>query len=345
MEVADDHPMQEQLKSIESYVKAGANLTRQLLGASMGGKYEVQPTNLNEVVDNSATLFGRTKRELTIERRLQEALWAVDTDRGQIEQVLLNLYVNAAHAMPEGGRLLLETENVTLDDYFVKPYDVEPGRYVKLSVSDSGIGIDPKDLKRIFDPFFTTKEMGLGTGLGLASVYGIISSHGGIITVYSELGIGTTFKIFLPATDKLVEQPQETMPDIVTGKETILFVDDEEGIVEVGALILKKLGYQVITAGSGHEAIEIYRLRMHEIDIVILDMIMPEMSGSETFCELKRMNPAIKALLSSGYSINGQAKNILEHGCKGFIQKPFGMQDLSAKVRSVLDDKELQVCN
>gem|GEM_PF-132741 len=337
MDMTPEHPHHEKLSNIEKYVKAGADLTKQLLGAARGGKYEVHPTDLNKVLAISSELFGRTKKEISIYKKLLDGLWPVEVDRGQIEQVLLNLYVNAWHAMPEGGDLYLETQNILLDEYYVQPYGVPAGRYCKVSITDTGIGIDQKDQKRIFDPFFTTKSIGRGTGLGLASAYGIISNHGGIITVYSEKGAGTTFNIYLPATMKEVVEHNETPTEIVSGKETVLFVDDEKGIVDVGRMILERLGYRVITAQGGREAIEIYRLRKNEIDLVILDMIMPGMSGSDTFNELKEICPDVKVILSSGYSINGQAKGILERGCRGFIQKPFSMKELSVKLRQIFD--------
>ncbi|RJQ68776.1 MAG: PAS domain S-box protein [Desulfobacteraceae bacterium] len=340
LDIGKEHAIYDKLKSIEQYVKAGANLTKQLLGTARGGKYEVRPTDLNKVADASADLFGRTHKEICIHKKLHEALWTVEVDKGQIEQVLLNLYVNAWHAMPESGHLYIETHNVFLEDFYVQPYGLQPGKYVKLSVTDTGIGIDPRDLKRIFDPFFTTRSMSRGTGLGLASAYGIVSNHGGIITVYSEKGSGTTFCIYLPASEKSAVAYVEPKMEIHTGRETILFVDDEEGIVEIGNLILQKLGYKVITAKSGAEAVAAYRQKKEVIDLVLLDMIMPGMSGGETFNELKSLNADVKVVLSSGYSINGQAKNIIDRGCKGFIQKPFSMQDLSLKLRQVLDRKE-----
>lgn len=337
LDIRRDNPLYDTLKNIEQYVRAGANLTKQLLGTARGGKYEVRPTDLNGVVETSAELFGRTRKEIAIHKKLARTPWAVEVDRGQIEQVLLNLYVNAWHAMPEGGELYIETRNVVLDEFYVQPYNVQPGKYVKTSITDSGVGIDPKDLKRVFDPFFTTKGMRRGTGLGLASAYGIISNHGGIIAVYSEKGSGTTFNIYLPASDKRVVDHLDTTAEIRIGKETILFVDDEEGILEVGKLILQKLGYTVMTAKSGAEAVALYAQRKQAVDLVLLDMIMPGLSGSETFDELKSLQPDVKVVLSSGYSINGQAKDILDRGCRGFIQKPFSMQDLSLKLRQVLD--------
>ncbi|MBI5062609.1 MAG: response regulator [Desulfatitalea sp.] len=340
VELEENDPLHERIESIEAYVKDGISLTRQLLGAAKGGKYEVRPTDLNQLVSNSADLFGRTKKEITIHKMFQEQLYAVEVDQGQIAQVLLNLFVNAWQAMPDGGELYLETHNVQLDQFYTQPYGVAAGRYVKLSVTDTGHGIDPQDQKRIFDPFFTTKGLGGGSGLGLASAYGIIANHGGIIHVYSEKGAGATFNIYLPASEKTVIESNEPKVTLRTGDETVLFVDDEEGIVEIARLILEKLGYTVVEAHGGRQAVEIYRRQQEKIDIVILDMIMPGMSGSETFAELKAIDPQVKILLSSGYSITGQAQSIMEQGCNGFIQKPFNMQDLSIKVRQVLEGRK-----
>jgi CheY-like chemotaxis protein len=261
----------------------------------------------------------------------------VDIDQGQIEQVLLNLYVNAWQAMPGGGDLYLQTENVILDENYVVPYDVEPGRFVKLSITDTGIGMDAATRQQIFDPFFTTKEKDRGTGLGLASAYGIINNHGGIISVYSEPGEGTTFNIYLPATEKNIDNRQSSYQELIQGSEVLLLVDDEEMILEIGKDMLEKLGYEVVVAGSGRKALEIYERDQNTIDMVLLDMIMPDMSGSETYNRLKEINPAIKTLLSSGYSINGKAQEILNSGCQGFIQKPFNLTNLSQKIRSILD--------
>jgi CheY-like chemotaxis protein len=243
--------------------------------------------------------------------------------------------------MSDGGDLYLMTENVFLDENYVRPYKVKPGCYVKITVADSGIGIDKADMVRVFEPFFTTKEMGRGTGLGLASVYGIVKGHGGHINVYSEKGRGTTFTIYLPASaQREVEADVRNAPDTVQkGQETVLLVDDEEMIIDVGRGLLDELGYTVMAAGSGPEALEVYRQNSGRIDIVIMDMIMPGLGGGETFDRLKRINPNVKVLLSSGYSINGQASKIMERGCDGFIQKPFTLMQLSVKIREILDKK------
>ena len=333
------HPDIRHLKGIEDNVESAADLTRQLLGFARGGKYEVKPTDLNELIKKQNRMFGRTKKQIAIRGKYQENLWFVEVDQGQIDQVLLNLYVNAWQAMPGGGDLYLETENVTLDENYVKPFSIDPGRYVKISVTDTGTGMDKATREKIFDPFFTTKEMGRGTGLGLASAYGIIKNHGGFINVYSEKGHGTTFNIYLPASEKEVVEEKKSVGDTLRGTETVLFVDDEEMIIEVAEEILEQLGYKVLIARSGKEAIEIYEENKEHIDIVLLDMIMPDMSGSDTYDRMKELDPDIKVLLASGYSINGQATEIMDRGCNGFIQKPFKMKELSQKLREILDEK------
>nr|MBC8362099.1 PAS domain S-box protein [Candidatus Desulfatibia profunda] len=337
MDTEFSHPFFEHLKGIEDYIKSAADLTRQLLAFARSGKYEVKPTDLNELVHKSAELFGRTKKEISIHKKYRKGIWSVEVDQSQIEQVMLNLYVNAWQSMPGGGELYLETANVVLDDSIVKPYDLAPGNYVKISVADTGVGMDKATLERIFDPFFTTKEMGRGTGLGLASAYGIIKNHGGIINAYSEKGQGAVFSIYLPASEKKVVKEKELPQEILKGDETILLVDDEKIIIDVAKELLKRIGYKVLIAKSGKAAVELYEANTAEIDMVILDMIMPEMGGGETYDRLKKINPDVKVLLSSGYSIDGQATEILKRGCSGFIQKPFRMKDLSHKLREILD--------
>jgi CheY-like chemotaxis protein len=285
-------------------------------------------------------MFSRTRKEITIHGKYEPGLWAVEVDQGQVEQALLNLYVNAWQAMRGGGDIYLQTENITLDEREVSPDAMKPGKYVKLSITDTGIGMDEATQQRIFEPFFTTKEVSGGAGLGLATVYGIVTNHGGSIHVYSEKGHGTTFSIYLPASEKeMVEEKKlPILPkDYFKGTETVLLVDDEAMVLEVGKKYLKKLGYNVQAATSGNEAIEIYERNKDKIDLVILDMIMPGMGGEKTFERLREMNPDVKVLLSSGYSINGKAAEILKRGCNDFIQKPFKLIDLSHKIRSILD--------
>jgi two-component system cell cycle sensor histidine kinase/response regulator CckA len=337
LDLDPSHPHYERLKRIEEQVKSGADLTRQLLGFARGGRYEVKPADMNDILKKSSSLFGRTKKEISIYRKYGKDLPSVEVDRGQMEQVFMNLYVNAWQAMPGGGEIYLETEDVLLSDEQAVLFAIKPGRYVKISVTDTGTGMDEKTRERIFDPFFTTKGMGRGTGLGLATVYGIIQGHKGAIHVDSEPGRGTTFSIYLPASEGAVIREKTESGTIATGTETILLVDDEKMVLEVSKEMLESLGYRVYAAGSGQEALAVYMEKREEIDLVILDMIMPGISGGETFDRLREIHPPLRVLLSSGYSINGQAQEILNRGCNGFIQKPFQLEKFSTKVREVLN--------
>jgi two-component system, cell cycle sensor histidine kinase and response regulator CckA len=341
LNINSNNPHYQKLKNIEQSVQSGAELAGQLLGFARGGKYEIKPTDLNALIKKQNRMFGHARKEIIVRGKYEENLWTVKVDQGQIEQVLLNLYFNAADAMPSGGELYIKTENVQFDiNHFKRfPFEVKPGKYVKISVTDTGIGMDEETKRRIFEPFFTTKEVGQGTGLGLASVYGIIKNHDGIIDFSSEKGMGATFTIFLPASTEKVIKEENTQKELMRGKETILFVDDEDTVVQVGTEYLVTLGYNVIWANSGQEAIEIFRENHDKIHLVILDLIMPGVNGGETYDHLKKLNPNIKALLSSGYSIKGLAREILNRGCDGFIQKPYSLKDLSQKLREILDRK------
>ncbi|MBW2075274.1 MAG: response regulator [Deltaproteobacteria bacterium] len=332
------HSYYERLRSIEKQVQSGAKLTSHLLGYARKGRYEVKPIDLNQLVEEASDTFGRAKKEITIHRELAEDLLTIEADHGQIEQVLLNLFVNAADAMPGGGDLILKTKNTTHEDMRGKLYDPKPGNYVVLTVTDTGMGMDQQTRMRIFDPFFTTKEMGRGTGLGLASAYGIIKGHGGYIDVDSKKGHGTTFSIYLPASGKKAQKAAVQTPDhIIRGTETVLLVDDEEPVRQVGRELLEAMGYRVLIARDGKEAIEIYKQNQDEIDIILLDMVMPKMGGGEVYDRIKEINPDIKVLLLSGYSIEGEADEILDRGCNGFIQKPFDIKELSYKLRDLLN--------
>ena len=337
MDMEDSHPVLEHLHAIEDYILSATHLTKQLLGFARGGKYEVKPTDINELVLKSANMFGRTKKEIIIETQFHNANIVVEADRRQIEQVLLNLYVNAWQAMPEGGTLRLETKHVVLGNKDCRPHQVEPGRYALVSVTDTGIGMDQKTLQHIYDPFFTTKEKTRGTGLGLASAYGIIKNHAGIIHADSNVDNGTTFNLYLPISEKLVVKEASSEKNICNGSETILIVDDEDMIIDVGQALLKRMGYQVITAKSGEEALEVVHRIGAGIDLVILDMVMPGMDGGRTFDGIRETCPEIPIMLASGYAINGQAQKIMNRGCNGFIQKPFSVSKLSQKVRQILD--------
>ena len=343
MDKEPSDPDYKHLIGIEEYIKNAVELTSDLLGFARGGKYEVKPTDLNALIKHENRMFGNTRKEISVQEKYEKDLWTVKVDHGQIRQMLLNLYVNAWQAMPGGGNLYIQTENVTIDKEYIKPFAVVPGRYVKVSVNDTGVGIDAAIREKIFDPFFTTKDAGQGSGLGLASVYGIIKNHGGFINVYSEKGEGSTFNIYLPASEKesMGKAHWTNKHEIQYGRGTVLLVDDEEMIVEVGQAMLENLGYRALTAGSGREALDLYEKQKGEIDLVILDIIMPDMGGSETFDRLKAINGNVNVLLSSGYSINGRVTEIMDRGCIGFIQKPFSIKALSIKLREALDwDKE-----
>ncbi len=337
LQVDPTHPTIVHLKEIEDLVQRGSDLTKQLLTFAREDKQNLRPANLNDIIEKTAGMFGRTRKEIAIRKKYKKDLWPVVIDHGKIKEVMLNLYVNASQAMPRGGELTLKTANVKLDGKDVKPLKMEPGPYVRIMVSDTGIGMDEKTMERIFEPFFTTKELGKGTGLGLASVYGIIKNHGGFINVDSEKGKGTTFTIYLPTTKRDVKIKEDDPGRILEGSETILLVDDEKIILNVGLEILESMGYQVLVAGSGKAAIEVYKENQDKIDMIILDTIMPEMGGNETYQQLKEINPQVKVLLSSGYGIDDQAVQMLALDCDGFIQKPFNMKDLSKSTRAILD--------
>jgi CheY-like chemotaxis protein len=279
---------------------------------------------------------------------LKKDLFQVEADLGQIEQVLLNLLVNAADAMPGGGVLTIRTMNVTAKNIVSKVYSPKPGDYVQIEVSDNGSGMDQETQQRIFEPFFSTKEMGRGTGLGLASVYGTVKGHGGYIEVESQKKKGTTFRIYLPT----VHLPGRRAPAGESDKarkkavkaaqkesRTILLVDDEEDIRSIGRDLLKALDYRVLTAVDGEEALEVYKKHGDSVVLVILDIVMPNMAGGETFDRLKAINPDVKVLVASGYSLEGEVSQILSRGAEGFIQKPFTLESLKKSIISIIEKK------
>jgi len=306
------------------------------LGYARKGKYEIKPVNLNKLLQETSDTFRDTKKEIRVHQDFDPSLFGIDADHGQIEQILLNLFVNSADAMPTGGDLYLRTRNVTSKDIEGKPYQPKQGNYVMLEVRDTGIGMDKRTKERIFEPFFTTKGLAKGTGLGLASAYGIVKAHGGYIEVESEREEGTSFKIFFPGSNNSLTETKMISDELLTGDETILLVDDEDIVIEAGEQMLSTLGYNVLVARGGMEALDIFKKNYKRIDMVLLDMVMPDMGGGEAFDRMKNINSGVKVLLSSGYSINGQASDIINRGCNAFIQKPFNLTQLSQKVREVL---------
>jgi signal transduction histidine kinase/FixJ family two-component response regulator/PAS domain-containing protein len=334
LEPVADH--QSDIQDMRALVERGAELSRQLLGFARRGKYDVQPLELGPVLEKTSEMFGRTRKDISIQLDVAPDLRRVLMDHSQLEQVLLNLFVNAGQAMLDGGRIGLRAANIVLSDEAAAVHRVQAGQFVQLLVSDSGVGMDAATQARIFEPFFTTRERGQGTGLGLASVYGIVHSHDGFVTVESQLGMGTTFSLFLPVTEQAPLPKKSDMRPIEHGSGTILVVDDEEPILRLCSRLLRSLGYEVLTASTGEQARELVREQGERIALVILDMIMPGMNGRQTFEALRQLAPGLKVLLASGFSGDGQAQELLALGCNGFIQKPFGRATLSATVREVL---------
>ena len=344
-DISETHPHYELIRNITQSVERAAGFINQLLGFSRKGKYKLTPTNLNNLILDSSNMFARSRKEIKVHRNLQQAVWTVTVDSAQIEQSLLNLYINASEAMPKGGNIFIETENITLEKNAAEKWGIKPGEYVKISVADVGLGIDKKNLHRVFEPFFTTKKFGKGNGLGLASVYGIVNNHGGRISIDSKINKGTTITMYLPAKgsvahekiEKTLESEKKPFKDLIQRNLTVLIVDDEEKILDVIAKMLKIMDIKVIIAKSGKIALEIYQKNMAAIDIVILDMIMPDMDGGETYLRLKNIDPNVRVVLSSGYSLQGQAHDIFKSGGVGFIQKPFSGKELLQEMGVVLD--------
>ena len=331
-------PHKDHLGNIEELVESATNLTRQLLAFARGGRFEPRVLDINQLIQKTTKIFGRTHKQITVFEEFTPQVWTVEADRGQMEQVFLNLMINAWQAMPEGGELRLTTENLDFSEKRPPHSQLLLQKYVRITLTDTGTGMDDATMQRIFDPFFTTREMGRGTGLGLASAYGIIKNHGGVITVQSELGQGTSFHIYLPASGKDVSVFEKDPHQLIQGSEAIMVVDDEPLILEIAVEMLETLGYRVVPAGGGQAALDLFQNLHGELDLVILDMIMPGMSGEQTYERLKAIDPSVKVMLSSGYSMSGQAERIIRKGCRDFLQKPFNLGELSRKVRAALDD-------
>jgi two-component system cell cycle sensor histidine kinase/response regulator CckA len=331
----------EEVEEIRRAAQRATSLTHQLL--AFGRRQVLQPRvlDLNEIVENMNRMLKRMIGEdiqfLTI---LTPGLWPVKVDPGQIEQVIMNLVVNARDAMPEGGRLTLETSNMNLDEEYARRHiSVKPGPYVMMAVTDTGCGMDAVTRSHLFEPFFTTKEKGKGTGLGLSTVYGIIKQSGGNIWAYSEVGRGSTFKVYLPRTEGAVKsyKPKEIAPAAAKGTETILLVEDEDAVRTMISRVLQGSGYRVLEACQGKEAIEVCRKHPGLIHLMVTDVIMPQMSGRELAERLATVRPEMKVLFMSGYP----DKAIVHHGVldpgTAFLQKPFTLTALENKVREVLE--------
>jgi PAS domain S-box-containing protein len=324
---------------IEKGASRAAALTQQLLGFARKGKNKNVPVDLHATLQEVLDLVaGTLSKDITLRRELAADSPWVRGDPVQLGQVILNLAVNAADAMPGGGTLTFRTQTVHSPSRPGRRNpEIHPGPHVLLTVTDTGFGIPEEVRDRIFEPFFTTKEDGKGTGMGLAMVYGIVQNHGGFIETESEVGRGTTFSICLPLAEPGTEKgPRPVAAEPVPGTGRILVVDDEETVRNVAGEFLRNLGYQVIAASNGREAVETYRAAPSEIDLVILDMVMPEMGGRECFRTLKSINPAVRAVLSTGYGFTVATQEILDEGMVGFVQKPYQLRHLSEVVAVAL---------
>jgi CheY-like chemotaxis protein len=302
----------------------------------------LKPVNLNAEIEGVSKILERTiPKMIQIERHLATDLMMVNADRSQIEQILMNLSINASNAMPDGGRLVFETCNVDLDrEYGLSHLEAGEGPHVLLSISDTGQGMDTETRRRIFEPFFTTQEIGQGSGLGLAMVYGMIKNHGGHIICYSEPGQGACFKLYFPAIHSLQPMPAaETVvkPALPSGTETILVVDDETVILDLAETILSRFGYRVIRAENGEQALAIVAEQSGQVDLVILDLNMPGMGGHSCLEALAARYPDLPVLIASGYSPNGSVRDTLAAGAAGFIGKPYQLKEMLKVVRDIID--------
>jgi signal transduction histidine kinase len=332
------------LQEMSASAQRSAKLTRQLLMFSRRSVLEISVLDVNDVVANLLRMLGRLIGEhIELQFHRRKALPAVEADAGMLEQILMNLCVNARDAMPKGGRITITTEAVEVDELRANSNpDARPGQFVCLAVADTGCGMDSATLKRIFEPFFTTKEVGKGTGLGLATVYGIVAQHKGWVEVESQLGQGTTFRVFLPTSTKSLDKTsQGSQPRILaTGHETILLVEDDPNVRQMVAHTLKGLGYHVFTAAKGQQAMEVWQTRSQEVDLLFTDMVLPEgTTGLELAEKLRAEKPALKVIISSGYS--SEVVQLAKATRTGivYLPKPYEVSLLSTTVRDCLDRK------
>jgi two-component system cell cycle sensor histidine kinase/response regulator CckA len=327
----------EEMQKIQEHVESGARLTSQLLGYARKGKYKIRALDFNGLITKTVASFRQSNPTVQVAVHLASDLDAVAGDRSQLEHVLFNIFKNAADAMPEGGELFVKTMNIGHRQIRKRNYKIKAGEYIMLVIADTGVGMEQKVRRRIFEPFFTTKELGRGTGLGLASAYGIIKGHGGYIDVDSKKGHGATFFIYLPTSTRPAEKTDYKDASVIHGSGCILVVDDEPAVLEISGKMLQKLGFRVLEACSGRDALSVYRQNRDMIDLVLLDMIMPDMGGGEVYERMKEINQNIKAILATGYSLDGEASRILKNGCDGVIQKPFSIDRLSRAIYQVLN--------
>ena len=343
MSLGGSHEAVEFLDKISVATERAAGLAQQLLSVARRQSVYKSVTNPVALVDGVLQAIRlMLDSNIHIDQHVSDTVPMIVASPAEMEQVLMNLLVNARDAMPRGGRIGVEVKAVDLSPEFCDAQEnMTPGRYVCISVSDTGTGMDAEMLSQIFDPFFTTKEPGEGTGLGLATAYGAVVNHGGCIEVDSELGKGTTFRIHLPAAEGdavAPSSPSSIDQTLRSGSETLLVVDDEESILGIARRCLEGLGYSVLTAGDGATAVKIYREEGARISLVLLDYMMPEMLGEDVYHELKRIDPAVKVVVASGYEEGGRVKPLLDAGVGRFVHKPYRLVELAQAVRAVLDE-------
>jgi len=333
----------DELASIERCVENGSKLTRQLLSFAKSGQYTMDWVDLNEIVDNSILIFTRKEKKIRVSKALDRKSAVVRVDSIQIELVLMELFANARQAMAGEGTLRISTAHVFLDESFTKPHRLDPGDYIRITVADTGSGMDETTLQRIFEPFYSTRHMTERTGLGLASVFGILKEHQGLIAVESRVGKGTTFFVYLPvASTKKEAKESEAGPKTALafepekGTGTILMVDDEEVILDAGAILLSELGYDVLLASGGRKALQALEANRDRIDLMILDLVMPDVDGEVVYQKIKQLRPELPVILSSGYDIDDHVSSILKGTGDNFIQKPYSLVQLAQKVKKTL---------
>jgi two-component system, cell cycle sensor histidine kinase and response regulator CckA len=345
-EIDRNHPSREDLGNILAACRKGRDLTRDLLGFARKGKYVKEVLSLNDIAYEAQSLLARTiSKKISIELNLDGKLDCIEGDRNQIHHALMNLCINAADAMKAHGTLTIATRNVYLDKQeATERGGLKPGKYIETRVIDTGVGMDAETLKNMFEPFFTTKPKGEGTGLGLAMVYGVVGNHGGHVYIESELGKGTMVVFLLPAVTAVAPQkprpseiPLEEKPYVKIEDRCVLVVDDEPVVRVSVRRLLERLGYRTLVAEDGKAALEIYKRNKDIISLIILDLIMPDMDGAETFGALKAMDPNVKVLLSSGYSKDEKIEALLSQGAIGFVQKPFDLRSLSLELNSYFE--------
>lgn len=351
LKIDKENNLYKNLVNIETAAKRAAELTKQLLSFSRKVIISPKPINLNNSIDETLQIIKRTfDPRIIIDVNKEANIWPINADTNQIIQVIMNLCINARDAIEKTrnqnpafsisiAKIIIETSNETIDkEYCDTHFEGFPGDFVCLKITDTGCGMDKRTQEKIFEPFFTTKEIGKGTGLGLSIVYGIIKQHNGWINVYSEPSLGTTFKVFIPRILDVIEMEDYSVNPIIRGgRETILLVDDEDVVRDLGNSVLKNFGYDVIIAKDGLEAFELYKEKKEVISLVIADYSMPKMDGIETINQIHKINPEQKVILISGYIVNGETISSIKNSINAFVQKPYQPAYLAQKVREILD--------